>query len=253
MADAARADELLARGGPLGCAPRAPRCSQGPRRHGGDSHDTRFAFLPRQRADAGRPYRDAYSRGRRSDASARPTPRNSAPGRRLSIPCSARRATRTTSPRRAAEAAAVPRWRWPVGWCRLPTAATPAARCETPRHSATWSGFRPSPGRVPSESGSWSPLSVSGPMARSVADVALFLSAIAGPDTRSSLSILEDGARFRAAIGRNIKGVRVAWWRGPRWNPVRAGDPPGRRREPQSVRGSRLRGRRGRAGLRWCR
>ena len=42
-------------------------------------------------------------------------------------------------------------------------------------------GFRPSPGRVPAESGSWSPLSVSGPMARTVADVALFLSAIAGP------------------------------------------------------------------------
>ena len=75
-------------------------------------------------------------------------------------------------------------------------------------------GFRPSPGRVPSESGSWSPLSVSGPMARSVADVALFLSAMAGPDTRSSLSILEDGARFRAAIGRDMKGVRVAWWQG---------------------------------------
>src|SRR5437867_3901776 len=75
-------------------------------------------------------------------------------------------------------------------------------------------GFRPSPGRVPSESGSWSPLSVSGPMARSVADVALFLSAIAGPDPRSPLSIFEDGARFRAAIGRTFKDVRVAWWRG---------------------------------------
>ena len=75
-------------------------------------------------------------------------------------------------------------------------------------------GFRPSPGRVPSESGSWSPLSVSGPMARSVADVALFLSAIAGPDARSPLLILEDGARYRAEIGRNFKDVRVAWWRG---------------------------------------
>jgi amidase len=75
-------------------------------------------------------------------------------------------------------------------------------------------GFRPSPGRVPSESGSWSPLPVSGPMARSVGDVALFLSAIAGPDPRSPLSIPEDGARFRAEIGRNFKGVRVAWWRG---------------------------------------
>jgi amidase len=75
-------------------------------------------------------------------------------------------------------------------------------------------GLRPSPGRVPTPSGSWQPLSVSGPMARSVADVALFLSAIAGPDPRSPLSIQEDGARFRAPLGRSFKGVRVAWWRG---------------------------------------
>jgi amidase len=75
-------------------------------------------------------------------------------------------------------------------------------------------GLRPSPGRVPSEGGSWSPLSVSGPMARTVADVALFLSAIAGPDSRSPLSIPEDPARFRAPLGRDFKGVRVAWWKG---------------------------------------
>ena len=75
-------------------------------------------------------------------------------------------------------------------------------------------GLRPSPGRVPTESTSWVPLSVSGPMARSVADVALFLSAIAGPDPRSPLTIHEDGARFRAPLGRDFKGVRVAWWRG---------------------------------------
>jgi amidase len=75
-------------------------------------------------------------------------------------------------------------------------------------------GLRPSPGRVPSTSGSWQPLSVSGPMARSVGDVALFLSSIAGPDPRSPLSIQEDGARFRAPLARSFKGVRVAWWRG---------------------------------------
>src|SRR5688500_10550321 len=75
-------------------------------------------------------------------------------------------------------------------------------------------GFRPSPGRVPSGASSWSPLSVSGPMARSVADVALFLSAIAGPDPSSPLSIAEDPARFRAPLARSFKGVRVAWWRG---------------------------------------
>ena len=58
-------------------------------------------------------------------------------------------------------------------------------------------GLRPSPGRVPSDNGSWQPLTVSGPVARTVADVALFLSAIAGPDARSPLSINDDPARFR--------------------------------------------------------
>jgi Asp-tRNA(Asn)/Glu-tRNA(Gln) amidotransferase A subunit family amidase len=51
-------------------------------------------------------------------------------------------------------------------------------------------------------------------MARSVADVALFLSAIAGPDPRNPLYLGEDGARFRAPLDRNFTGVRVAWWQG---------------------------------------
>ena len=75
-------------------------------------------------------------------------------------------------------------------------------------------GLRPAPGRVPTESASWSPLSVAGPIARTVADVALFLSAIAGPDPRGPLSIQEDPARFRAPLRRDFKGTRVAWWRG---------------------------------------
>jgi amidase len=75
-------------------------------------------------------------------------------------------------------------------------------------------GFRPSPGRVARTSGEWSPLSVSGPMARTVADVALFLSAIAGPDPRDPLAIDEDPARFRQPLGRDFKGARVAWWTG---------------------------------------
>jgi amidase len=75
-------------------------------------------------------------------------------------------------------------------------------------------GLRPSPGRVPVENGSWSPLSVQGPIARSVADVALFLSAIAGPGSRSPLALEQDGAIYRAPLDRDFKGVRVAWWRG---------------------------------------
>jgi len=75
-------------------------------------------------------------------------------------------------------------------------------------------GLRPSPGRVPRDASSWSPLSVAGPMARTVADTALFLAAIAGADPRSPLSIQEDGGRFAAPLERGFKGVRVAWWRG---------------------------------------
>jgi amidase len=75
-------------------------------------------------------------------------------------------------------------------------------------------GFRTSPGCVASESTSWSPLSVSGPMARSVADVALFLSAMAGPNPRNPLFLSGDGSRFRAPLERDFKGVRVAWWKG---------------------------------------
>lgn len=85
------------------------------------------------------------------------------------------------------------------------------------RNPAAWNnvvGFRPSPGRVATDSTSWSPLSVSGPMARNVADVALFLSAIAGPTARNPLAITEDPSRFAAKLGRDFKGVRVAWYKG---------------------------------------
>ena len=74
-------------------------------------------------------------------------------------------------------------------------------------------GFRPSPGRVPNvpSRNAWSALSVTGPMARDVQDVALFLSAIAGPDARAPLSIHEPGSRFAHTLERDCRGLRVAW------------------------------------------
>jgi amidase len=74
-------------------------------------------------------------------------------------------------------------------------------------------GFRPSPGRVSAGRGSWSPLSTSGPMARSVADVALFLSVIAAPDTHNPLVLRDDPARFAGRLDRDFKGTRVAWYK----------------------------------------
>ena len=75
-------------------------------------------------------------------------------------------------------------------------------------------GFRPSPGRVPSDAHGWSPLSVSGPLARNVTDLALFLNAIAGPDAHSPLSLDDDANGATRSLARDFKGVRVAWWTG---------------------------------------
>ncbi len=76
-------------------------------------------------------------------------------------------------------------------------------------------GLRPSPGRVPTWPAQvgWFPLSVDGPMARTVADVALLLSAMAGPDPRSPIAISEPGSVFARPLDRDFKGVRLAWSR----------------------------------------
>lgn len=80
-------------------------------------------------------------------------------------------------------------------------------------------GLRPSPGRVPG----W-PLrdvadmfGVSGPMGRTVADVALLLAVLAGPDPRVPLALdqsppaLTDPAEIGALLDRDLTGIRVAW------------------------------------------
>ena len=76
-------------------------------------------------------------------------------------------------------------------------------------------GLRPSPGRVPAwpVPMAWSPLSVEGPMGRTVEDVALFLSALAGPDARAPLSDETPGAAFAGDLSRDFRDVRVAWWK----------------------------------------
>jgi amidase len=76
-------------------------------------------------------------------------------------------------------------------------------------------GLRPSPGRVPSwpSQTAWFTLNVDGPMARTVADLALMLSAIAGPDPRSPIALPEPGSSFALPLDRDLRGVRVAWSR----------------------------------------
>lgn len=74
-------------------------------------------------------------------------------------------------------------------------------------------GFRTAFGRVPSDVREvFVPaLSVHGPMARTVPDLAMLLSVIAGYDARVPLSIREDPARFTEPLARNFAGTRIAW------------------------------------------
>ncbi|PYN96315.1 MAG: amidase [Candidatus Rokuibacteriota bacterium] len=75
-------------------------------------------------------------------------------------------------------------------------------------------GLRPSPGLVPVYPLplAWDSYGVQGPMARTVADIALMLSAIAGPDPRSPISYPVDADTFGAAVKRpSARGLRVAW------------------------------------------
>ena len=84
---------------------------------------------------------------------------------------------------------------------------TPAAFCGVV-------GFRTTPGLVPiyPTDLAWNSLSVTGPMARTVADIALMLSVMAGPDDRAPLSYDVDTRIFRAAVRRpSVRGWRVAW------------------------------------------
>ena len=75
-------------------------------------------------------------------------------------------------------------------------------------------GFRPSLGRVADPTGGdvfFGQLATDGPMGRSVADVAMLLSVLAGYDARAPLSNGEDPAAFAAPLGRDFAGTRLGW------------------------------------------
>ena len=84
------------------------------------------------------------------------------------------------------------------------------------RNPAGWNnvcGFRTSFGRVPVDAlDVWTPsMTVNGPMARSVADLALLLSVQAGFDPRAPLSMDGDGAVFRSPPAADLRGKRIGW------------------------------------------
>ena len=65
----------------------------------------------------------------------------------------------------------------------------------------------------PGAVGAWDRLGISGAMARNVADVALVMRAISGPDSGSPLAYGEAGTVFAGELNREFRGTKVAWSR----------------------------------------
>ena len=76
-------------------------------------------------------------------------------------------------------------------------------------------GLRPSPGRIPRypRTDAWNTLSVVGPMARCVGDVALMLSVMAGADRRDPISFSRGSEHFHENLDLDFTGTRIAWSR----------------------------------------
>ena len=90
-----------------------------------------------------------------------------------------------------------------------------AASLRNPGNYCNVVGFRPTPGRVPNAQAAnvWDSLAVLGAIGRTVADTALLLSAMAGPDARIPLSRPEPGRIFARPLGRSFRRVKIAWTR----------------------------------------
>jgi amidase len=100
--------------------------------------------------------------------------------------------------------------------CRMVAIADGSDLGGSLRNPAAWNGvlgLRPTPGLVARwpTAAPWSPLSVDGPMARTAADVALLLAAMAGPDSRDPLSQRTAAVELGGALDADLAGRRAAW------------------------------------------
>lgn len=100
-----------------------------------------------------------------------------------------------------------------IGACALAEGGDHGGSLRIPASFCGVVGFRCSPGRVPTFPSNWlfDSFSVQGPMARTVRDAGLMLSAMAGPDARVPISISESGAPFADAAKGGVRGWKVAW------------------------------------------
>jgi Asp-tRNA(Asn)/Glu-tRNA(Gln) amidotransferase A subunit family amidase len=99
------------------------------------------------------------------------------------------------------------------GMLPLATGSDLGGSLRTPAGYCGIVGFRPTPGLVgdPTQLQAWNPLSVEGPMARSVADVRLLLSVIAGARVGSPLSFALHAAAQPEGAAPKLSDLRVAF------------------------------------------
>ena len=102
-----------------------------------------------------------------------------------------------------------------AGLCTIATGSDGGGSVRIPSAFSGVTGIKPTQHRVPRYGGYGRPaanhFSQSGPMSRTVADTALLLQVLAGPDSRDPNSIKETPPDFSAGLRRGVAGMRIAW------------------------------------------
>ncbi len=102
-----------------------------------------------------------------------------------------------------------------AGLCTLATGSDGGGSIRIPASFSGVFGIKPTQGRVPRYGGYGYPsanhFSQSGPMSRTVADTALLLQVLAGPDPRDPVSLRETPPNFSAGLAEGVANWRIAW------------------------------------------
>ncbi len=102
-----------------------------------------------------------------------------------------------------------------AGLCTIATGSDGGGSIRIPASFSGVFGIKPSQGRVPRYGGFGRPavnhFSQSGPMSRTVADTALLLQVLAGPDSRDPTSIRQAPPDFSSGLEAGVQGMRIAW------------------------------------------
>jgi len=102
-----------------------------------------------------------------------------------------------------------------AGLCTLSMGTDGGGSIRIPASFSGLFGIKPTQGRVPRYGGYGRPaanhFSQSGPITRTVADSALLLQVVAGPDSRDVTSIRTPAPDFSAGLEAGVKGMKFAW------------------------------------------